>query len=317
MTNYIAKRILTAFITLLGITVIDFFIMSLMGNPIEIMSGGPKVNQGALVQKASNLGLDQPIVIQYFNWLGQIIHGNFGTSYRTYESVSSMISSHLWPTLLLQGTSLILGTLIAVLAGIYSAIHQHQKRDYAIVTAAFIGESIPGFFLSMVFIYLFSVKLGWLPGSGIKTLGSGNAFEWKYLVMPCLVLSIGVAGSNIRYIRSSMLEILNEDYLRTAKGKGIGRKMVIYKHGLRNALIPIVTVIGMEIPSLFGGSVIIEQMFSWPGLGLMTMNAILGRDYPVIMAVCLLSAVVVLIGNLITDILYAVVDPTVTYHQEG
>ena len=181
------------------------------------------------------------------------------------------------------------------------------------VTLSFLGSSVPGFFLSLLLIYIFTVRLGWLPSSGMTTLGAdgGAADVAKHMVMPVIVLAFSMAGSNIRYIRSAVLEILQQDYLRTAKAKGIGHFKVICKHALRNALIPIITVIGMEIPVLFGGAVIIEQIFSWPGLGLMTMSAISGRDYPVIMGVCLLSAVVVLIGNLVTDILYALADPTI------
>ena len=164
-------------------------------------------------------------------------------------------------------------------------------------------------------VYVFTVVLGWLPSSGMTTPGTGGDFLdiARHMVMPVIVLAVFVAGSNIRYIRSAVLEILEMDYLRTAKAKGIGRFKVINKHALRNALLPIVTVIGMEIPVLLGGSVIVEQVFSWPGLGLITMNAITSRDYPVIMGVCLMSAVVVLLSNLITDIIYALVDPTIKY----
>lgn len=208
---------------------------------------------------------------------------------------------------------MLVSLLLSVPAGIYSAVKQYSKGDDAVVTASFLGSSIPGFFLSLLLIYIFTVKLGWLPSSGMTTLGTEGGF-WDvaaHMIMPVLVLAFGMAGNNIRYIRSSMLEILQQDYLRTAKAKGIGSKKVIYKHALRNALVPIVTVIGMQIPTLFGGAVIIEQIFSWPGLGLLTMTAISNRDYPVIMGVCLLSAVVVLVANLVTDILYAVVDPTI------
>ena len=211
--------------------------------------------------------------------------------------------------------ALIVGLLIAVPAGIYSAVHRYQRRDYAVVTASFLGSSIPGFFLSLLLIYVFTVRLKWLPSFGMSTAGTGGD-AWdvlQHLAMPALVLALSIAGNNIRYIRSAMLEILSMDYLRTARSKGIGRRLVINKHALRNALLPIITVIGMEIPVLFGGSIIIEQIFSWPGLGLITMNAITGRDYPVIMGVSLLSAVVVLAANLITDILYALADPTIKY----
>ncbi|MEE1114674.1 MAG: ABC transporter permease [Eubacterium sp.] len=312
MTKYIAKRILIALIVLLGITVIDFAIMTLIGNPIEIMSGGPKVSEEMLARRSAALGLDQPVFVQYFHWLGAILHGDFGYSYKTYQPVADQILSHLGPTLILTGSALVLSLVISIAGGIYSAVHQHKGRDYVIVTLSFLGQSIPSFFLALLAIFIFSVKLGWLPSNGMRTLGTeGSGVELKYLILPCVVLAVSMAGRNIRYIRSAMLEILNKDYLRTAKGKGIGHSAVIRKHALRNALIPIITVIGMEIPGLFGGSIIIEQVFSWPGLGLMTMNAVLARDYPVIMAVCLLSAVVVLAANLVTDILYAVVDPTV------
>ena len=236
-----------------------------------------------------------------------------GYSIDSYQPVADMIGSHLGPTLLLMGVSLIVSLLIAVPAGIYSAIHQYSKGDYTVVTLSFLGSSIPGFFLSLLLIFVFTVKLGWLPSSGMKTLGTEGGFldVAAHMVMPVIVLAVSMAGTNIRYIRSAVLEILQQDYLRTARAKGIGRFKVINKHALRNALIPIVTVIGMEIPLLFGGQVIVEQVFSWPGLGLMTMSAITSRDYPVIMGVCLLSAVVVLMANLLTDILYALVDPTI------
>ncbi|MBR0217556.1 MAG: ABC transporter permease, partial [Clostridia bacterium] len=200
-------------------------------------------------------------------------------------------------------------------AGIYSAVHRYEKRDYAVVSASFLFSSIPGFFLSLILIYFLNVRLGLLPSSGMSTAGTGgDALDIiRHLIMPSIVLAVGVAGGNIRYIRSAVLEILEMDYLRTARAKGMGRKIVIRRHALRNALLPIVTVIGMQIPTLFGGAVIVEQMFSWPGLGLVTMSAVTGRDYPVIMGVCLLSAVVVLASNLLTDILYAVVDPTIKY----
>ncbi len=313
MTKYIIKRILIAIPVLLGITILDYAIMCLAGSPLEMLQG-PRISEAAVEAREIALGLDQPVYIQYFTWLGQLLQGNMGYSIKTYQPVSAMIASHLGPTLLLMGVSLIASLLIAVPAGIYSAIHQYSKGDYTVVTLSFLGSSVPGFFLSLLLIFLFTVKLGWLPSSGMTTLGTeGGALDVaRHMVMPVLVLAVSMAGTNIRYIRSAVLEILQQDYLRTARAKGIGRFRVINKHALRNALIPIVTVIGMQIPMLFGGQVIVEQVFSWPGLGLMTMSAISNRDYPVIMGVCLLSAVVVLAANLLTDILYALVDPTIS-----
>lgn len=312
MGKYILKRILIAIPVLIGITLIDYAIMCLAGSPLEMLKG-PRISDAALQAKEIAAGLDKPLIVQYFVWLFQLLQGNLGYSMKSYEPVSAMIGSHIGPTLLLMGASLALSLLIAVPAGIYSAVKQYSKGDYAVVTASFIGSSIPSFFLALILIYIFTVKLGILPSGGMNTLGMDGsvADTIRHMVLPVTVLAVSLAGSNIRYIRSSFLEILQQDYLRTARAKGIGYKRVIWKHAMRNALLPVVTVIGMQIPMLFGGAVIIEQVFSWPGLGLMTMTAIMGRDYPVIMGVCLLSAVVVLVSNLITDILYALVDPTI------
>ena len=312
MGKYILKRILIAIPVLIGITLIDYASMCLAGSPLEMLKG-PRISDAALQAKEIAAGLDKPLIVQYFVWLWQLLQGNLGYSMKSYEPVSAMIGSHIGPTLLLMGASLTLSLLIAVPAGIYSAVKQYSKGDYAVVTASFIGSSIPSFFLALILIYIFTVKLGILPSGGMNTLGMDGsvADTIRHMVLPVTVLAVSLAGSNIRYIRSSFLEILQQDYLRTARAKGIGYKRVIWKHAMRNALLPIVTVIGMQIPMLFGGAVIIEQVFSWPGLGLMTMTAIMGRDYPVIMGVCLLSAVVVLVSNLITDILYALVDPTI------
>jgi peptide/nickel transport system permease protein len=288
--------------------------MSLAGSPLEMIQGA-RVSKEALEVKSVALGLDQPVYIQYFNWLQELLQGNLGYSIKNYQSVSQMIGNYIGPTLLLMSVSLAVSMVIAVPAGIYSAVRQYSAGDYSVVTLSFLGSSVPGFFLSLILIYIFTIKLKWLPSSGISTLGAQKSV-WdviKHMIMPVTVLATSMAGTNIRYIRSSMLEILQKDYLRTAKAKGIGRFLVINKHALRNALLPIVTVFGMEIPILFGGAIIVEQIFSWPGLGLMTMSAIINRDYPVIMGVCLMSALVVMAANLLTDILYAVVDPTIKY----
>lgn len=231
-------------------------------------SGRPDLPAAIEAQKAA-LGLDQPFYIQYFVWLSNLLQGNMGYSVKTYQSVSAMIGSHLGPTLLLMGVSLIVSLLMAVPAGIYSAIHQYSKGDYTVVTLSFFGSSIPGFFLSLLLVYLFTVKLGWLPSGGMTTLGSsgGAADIAAHMVMPVIVLSVSMAGTNIRYIRSAVLEILQQDYLRTARAKGLGRRRVVNQHALRNAMVPIVTVIGMEIPVLFGGAVIVEQLFPGPAWG--------------------------------------------------
>ncbi len=312
MSRYIIKRLLMAIPVLIGITIIDYALMCAAGSPLEMMVGA-RFSQSALELKAAQLGLNQPIYVQYFYWLMELLQGNLGTSIKTYQSVSTMIGSHIGPTLLLMGTSLILSLVIALPVGIYSAVNQYSKKDFTIVTTSFVASSIPSFFLSLIFIYLFALVLKWLPSSGMTTLGADFNFLdlLAHMALPVSVLTLSLAGSNIRYIRTSMLEILQKDYLKAALAKGIGKRKVLWKHAFKNALLPIISVIGMQIPMLFGGAVVVEQVFSWPGLGLLMTSAITSRDYPVIMGVCLLSAVVVLVANLLTDIAYALVDPTV------
>lgn len=312
LTKFILKRLLIAIPVLLGITLLDFLIMNLAGNPLEMMMG-PRISQSALEAKALSLNLDKPMVVRYFIWLGQVLEGNLGYSLESFQSVSQMILDRLPSTLLLMGSSLLLSLLMAVPLGIYSAVKHYSAGDYIIVGLSFLSVSIPSFFLALVLVYLFSVKLNWLPASGMYTLGQDPhpADVLRHLILPMVVMSASLIGSDIRYIRSGMLEILENNYLRTAKGKGIGQRKVIWKHALRNALLTIVTVVGTQIPLLFGGSIIIEQVFAWPGLGLMTMSAVLARDYPVIMGVALFSAVIVQLTNLLIDILYILIDPTI------
>lgn len=314
MLKYILKKLLMALPVLLGITILDFALMSLAGSPVDMMTG-PRMSQEAVALRAAEWGLDQPVWKQYLGWLGDVLQGNLGYSYESYEPVTKIIGEKIGPTLLLMGSSLLLGLLIAIPAGVYSAIHRYKKRDYAVVTTSFFLSSVPGFFLALILVYVFHVTLGWLPSSGMTTPNTGGdaADILRHMVMPVTVLAAGVAGGNIRYVRSAVLEILEMDYVRTAKAKGLGRRLVVGRHVWRNALLSIVTVVGMQLPTLLGGAVIVEQVFSWPGLGLETFSAITSRDYPVVMGVCLLSAAVVLLANLVTDIVYALVDPTIRY----
>ncbi len=314
MIRYILKRILIAIPVLLGITLLDYAIMSMAGSPMEMMLG-PRVTEAALAEKEALLGLDQPLIVQYFNWLKELIQGNLGYSIKQNLPVASLIGQNIGPTALLMGVSLILSMGLAIPAGLHSAVKQYSKTDYTIVLLSFIGTSIPSFFLALVLVYLFNMKLGVLPSGGMTTLGYDPSIgdTVRHMILPVVVMVVSLLGNNIRYIRASMLEILDQDYLRTARAKGIGKKKVIRKHALRNALLPIITIFGMQIPIMFSGSVVIEQVFSWPGLGRLTMDAILNRDFPLIMGVSLLAAIVVLVSNLLTDIIYTLVDPTIEY----
>lgn len=312
MWKYIAKRIAVAIPVLIGITIIDYGLMCLAGSPLDMLTG-PRVAEGALEARGIAWGLDKPFYVQYFVWLQQVLTGNLGYSTGSFQPVSQMILDHLGPTLLLMTTALVLSLVISLPLGIWSATHPYTKRDYALVTLSFFGTGIPSFFLALVLIWLFALVLKWVPTSGMMTLGTGGGAldVLHHMILPVTVLTVYYSGVNLRYIRSAMLEISQQDYLRTARAKGIGEGRVIWKHGLRNILLTVITVVGMEVPMLFGGSVVVEQVFSWPGLGLMTMSAVSSRDYPVIMGVCLMTAVIVVLVNLITDVLYALANPTV------
>ncbi|OCS88667.1 ABC transporter permease [Caryophanon tenue] len=320
MIGYIVRRLLIAVPVLFGVTVINFLIMRMApGNPVDMLVS-PKLPDAAREAKMIELGLHEPIYIQYWNWLKNlVVHQDLGYSMITYEPVTTMIWDRMGPTVLLMGVALILGLCIAIPVGIYSATKQYSKLDYVFVTGSFLGISIPNFFLALLLVYVFSIQLNWLPSGGMKELGSSGSVTTLiiHMILPLIVLVASVAGRNIRYVRSSMLEILGQDYLRTARAKGVKEFFVVNKHGMRNALIPIVTIIGLEIPILFGGAVVVEQIFSWPGIGQLTLSSIMNRDYSTLMGLNLVAAFVVIAANIVTDIAYAFVDPRIRKSYVG
>lgn len=320
MFGYVLRRVLIAIPVLFGVTVVNFLIMHMApGNPVDMLVS-PKLPEAAIEAKKIELGLNESIYVQYWNWLKNLfLNGDLGYSMITYESVSQMILDRMGPTLLLMGTALVLGLLIAIPIGVLSATRQYTKLDYTFVTGSFLGISIPNFFLGLILIYIFSIQLNFLPSGGMRELGGQGGF-WTlliHMILPVFVLVANVAGRNIRYVRSSMLEILEQDYLRTARAKGLMEWFVVNRHAMRNALIPIVTIIGLEIPILFGGAVVIEQIFSWPGIGQLTLTSIMNRDYSTIMGLNLIAAVVVIAANILTDIAYAIVDPRIRNSYVG
>jgi peptide/nickel transport system permease protein len=316
MVQFIMRRILIAIPVLFGVTIFNFFIINLApGNPVD-MYVSPDVTAADIEIKKEALGLNDPIYIQYLHWLGNLLKGDFGFSYSTYEPVTNMIFERLGPTLILMGTALFIAYLIAIPIGILSATRQYSWIDYLTTTFSFLGVSIPHFFMGLGAIYVFAIMSQILPTGGMNTLGGTGGFTdtFLHLVMPAIVLGTGIAGSMVRYVRSSMIEVLGQDYLRTARAKGLGEFIVTNKHALRNALIPIITIIGLDIPLLIGGAVVTEQIFQWPGLGQLTIQSIGSRDYSVLMAINLLAAFMVLFSNLLTDILYSVADPRIKYN---
>ena len=316
MVQYIIRRILIAIPVLFGVTIFNFLIINLApGNPVD-MYVSPDVTAADIEIKKEALGLNDPIYIQYWHWLGNLFKGDFGFSYSTYEPVTNMIFERLGPTLILMGSALIIAYLIAIPIGILSATKQYSWIDYLTTTFSFLGVSIPHFFMGLGAIYVFAIMSQILPTGGMNTLGGTGGFSdtLSHLIMPAIVLGTGIAGSMVRYVRSSMIEVLGQDYLRTARAKGLGEFIVTNKHALRNALIPIITIIGLDIPLLIGGAVVTEQIFQWPGLGQLTIQSIGSRDYSVLMAINLLAAFMVLFSNLLTDILYSVADPRIKYN---
>ncbi|MDR1784881.1 MAG: ABC transporter permease [Spirochaetaceae bacterium] len=316
MKNYLIRRIALMVPILFGVSFIVFFIIHLApGSPMDLMVS-PTMTEEARRELEHSLGFDAPIHTQYAAWLGNVFRGNLGYSYSSYRPVGDLIAERLPATFLLMGTSLLLGLLGAIPLGVVSAVKQRSPFDYVSTFIAFFGVSAPNFFLGLGLIYIFSIKLRALPSSGMYTLG-GRGGPWdvaRHMVMPCIVLSINICGRFLRYIRSAMLDVLRQDYIRTATAKGVGFFSRLSVHAFRNALLPLITLVGLEIPALLGGAVVTEQIFSWPGVGRLTVDAIMTRDYPVLMGINLMAAVMVLLASLITDILYAVADPRIKYN---
>jgi peptide/nickel transport system permease protein len=315
MFQYIMRRVLIAIPVLFGVTVFNFFIINLApGNPVDMFLS-PNATAADLERKKELLGLNDSLFVQYIRWMENLIHGDFGFSFASYEPVAGIILERIGPTLLLMGVSLVLAYLIAIPIGLISATKQYSWTDYFTTGFAFLGISVPHFFLGLGAIYLFAVVFEIFPTGGMTTLGGSGGFldVAKHMVLPAVVLATGIAGNMVRYVRSSMLEVLGQDYLRTARSKGLKEFFVTNKHALRNALIPIITVAGLDIPLLLGGAVVTEQIFQWPGIGQLTILSIGSRDYPTLMALNFMAAIIVLGANLLTDICYSFADPRIKY----
>lgn len=319
MGKYTRKRLLQAIPVIFGITILTFFIMKLApGGPLTGMIS-PRTSAESLQRAREALGLNDPIIVQYWNWLKELVQGNFGYSTYNGQPVLAQILERLPATLLLTVTAFVVSFVVGIPLGVYSATHKYSKGDYGLTVFSFIGISVPSFFFGMGLIYIFALKLNWLPTSGFGSStfhGTGMALvlhKLKYLIMPALVMSLSNIATVMRFARSSMIETLNQDYIRTARAKGLSEKIVIYRHALKNSLIPVITIFGQSIPNLFGGAYITEKVFGWPGMGLLGVEAINNRDYQILMGLTLFTAVLVLLGNLLADIMYSFVDPRIRY----
>lgn len=318
MGRYIIRRVLTAIPTLFAISLIVFMILALApGDPLGELSTNPNVTREQRQQIRESMGLDDPIPVRYAKWFQSMMTGEFGTSFRSGSPVSDLILSRLPRTLWISGSALVLAILIALPIGVLSAVKQYSIFDQVATTFAFFGFSIPTFFTGLLFILLFSVRLGWLP-TGYSSVLDEQGLDFavamfKQSVMPITVLGLFQAATLTRFVRASTLENLHLDYVRTARAKGLGEQKVIVGHVVRNALIPVVTIVALQIPAIITGAVITEQIFRVPGLGRLLIESIQNSDTPVVMTISFLFSIAVVFMNLIADVLYGILDPRIKY----
>ncbi|MCM6932085.1 ABC transporter permease [Enterococcus italicus] len=315
MGKYIIKRILITIPVLLLVTIFCFGIVNLApGDPTDLY-----ISENATAQQKEqmreNLGLNQPLPVQYVKWLGNLLQGNLGLSFSSRVAVTEVLPNKIQATLTLMLATLLLSYILAIPLGIICAKKQGGWLDTLITSFSFLGVSIPNFFFGLGLIFIFALQLKWLPTGGMTTLGQeSNAIDsLKHLIMPTVVLSAFYCSNMIRYVRANMIEIFSENYMRTAKAKGLNQKLTLWRHGVKNSLVSIITVASSDIPKMLGGAVVTEQIFQWPGIGQLMISSINSRDYPVLMAINLVAALGVMLCNLLADILYAVVDPRIRY----
>lgn len=326
MTAYVLRRILGAVPLILGIATIIFFVVNLAPGDPTALFANQNVPPEVLAQIRSNFGLDDPLYVRYWKWLVAFFTGDFGYSFAHSRPVLDIILETLPPTLILAGSTLVLIFVIGVSTGIFQAVRQHKAADSVLSITSLFFYSMPSFWLGLMLMLLFSLKAHeWglpfaLPPTGMTSVdheylsfGEQMVDRLVHLVLPVMTLTLVMAAGIARYTRGQMLEVIHQDYIRTARAKGLPARTVIFKHALRNSLLPVITLLGLYLPLLFSGSVFVEVIFSWPGMGRVIVDAIFQRDYPVVMATSFIFALVVVIGSLLADILYAVADPRIRY----
>ncbi|ELG7487805.1 glutathione ABC transporter permease GsiC [Salmonella enterica] len=305
MLNYVLKRLLGLIPTLLIVAVLVFlFVHLLPGDPARLIAG-PEADAQVIALVRQQLGLDQPLHVQFWHYITHVLQGDFGTSMVSRRPVSEEIASRFLPTLWLTITSMIWAVLFGMAIGIAAAVWRNRWPDRVGMTLAVTGISFPAFALGMLLMQIFSVDLGWLPTVG--------ADSWQHYILPSLTLGAAVASVMARFTRSSFVDVLSEDYMRTARAKGVSETWVVLKHGLRNAMIPVVTMMGLQFGFLLGGSIVVEKVFNWPGLGRLLVDSVDMRDYPVIQAEVLLFSLEFILINLVVNVLYAAINPAIRY----
>lgn len=321
MSTYVLRRILLVFPLLLGITIINYTILALApGDPVSAMIDPFELSNMTaedLKEAQEALGLNKPIYLRYLLWLGQALQGNLGYSIWFNTPVFEVMMRALGNSMPVMIFALVVSTVSGIILGIISALKPYSLLDSVLTTFAFAGVAVPGFFLALLLIYAVAIKMDILPTGGVTTPGADPSFgdRFAHIILPGLALAYDTTGSLLRYTRASLLEVLNQDYMTTARAKGLVEHVVILRHGLRNALLPIITILGLRLPSMFGGAVLIETVFNYPGVGLTIFRATEIRDYPLMMGGVLMTAILVLVSNLIADLVYTMADPRISYEE--
>lgn len=319
MSQYLIRRLLLIPVLLLGITLLDFLMINLApGDPVTAMidpNEMARMSEAEIQARREALGLNKPLYIRYGLWVKEVLTGNLGYSIIKAQPVGEMLTDGIKNTIALMALSLLITTLIGILFGVLSAIWPYSWLDYFLTTLAFIGVAMPSFFFALILILVGALKLGWFPTSGLVTPGMPPSLldRLSHMVLPLLALSVGGAAAILRYTRASMLEVLHEEYVTTARAKGLKAQTILLRHALVNTLLPIITVLGLQIPHLFGGAVIMETIFNIPGMGSIMVEAMNTRDYPLLMGGVLLSGLLIVGSNLLADLTYAVADPRIRY----
>lgn len=321
MGRYIAGRAVEALPLLLLVSIILFVIIQLTGDPLAAYTVDSTLTGEDIVRLRHYYGLDQPVPIQYLRWLGNVLTGNWGTSFVSNMSVAELIAQRLPNTVLLVAGAYSIILVVAVVLGTYTAVHQYSPFDHVVTTLAFIGISIPSFWLGLLLLIFFAVQtrnlgLPYFPAGGMYDLAVGPTVPqilW-HLVLPSITLATVIAAGYIRYVRASMLEVIRQDYVRTARAKGLSEAVVLRRHAFKNAAIPLVTLMGLDLPRFLSGSVVVESIFAWPGMGRLFWEEAQRTDIPVLMAVLMFTSVLVVVFNLLADIAYAYLDPRIRYH---
>ena len=303
MWNYLAQRLVHAVFVLIGISLIIFITIRLTGDPVMMLLQDGNPSQEDIDEMRRLLDLDQPLPMQYVRFVAKAVTGDFGRSFHYCTPAMGLVLERMPATITLTLSSMLVGILVAFPMGIISAVYRGRTLDFGVRLFSLIGISMPNFWLGIILIIVFGVRLRWLPVSGNES--------WQHLILPSVALGLALSGSLTRLLRSSMLDVLSEDYVRTAQAKGLSRRATLIGHALRNAMIPVLTILGLQFGLLLGGAVIVENVFSWPGVGRLVVNSIGTRDYPVVQAAVILLAVILLAANLLVDLLYTVVDPRI------